>query len=180
MATLISKRLADLESANRNIQQQYQELLAVGERNEQRFQWLKKLILALLEISNLKCLDQVLQDQLSQLDDVDHVKLYIFDSPQEASFHTLKFAGSDRVDDRLAKLTTTRCETCRASQYTEMFEVAITHSASAALIPLHFKEYRATLAIGSLKPDKFTSQVDTLFLDFLGEVIIRVVTRVIE
>ena len=83
----------------------------------------------------------------------------------------------DRIHPRLFDLQKTLCETCREEEYLNLFGVTVDDPPSVALVPIIYRSYIGTLAIGSADHAKFNVDVDTLFLDFLGEVIARVNVR---
>ncbi|MCY3628290.1 MAG: DUF484 family protein [Gammaproteobacteria bacterium] len=178
MSTVISHRLSLLEDTNDQLKQQLESLFEIGERNEQRFVWLKELVLELLITENTNQLDRTLYSKLSELENIDDVLLFIFVTKPKVKLKHIRDTSLSEVPSRLVSLSKTICEVCRANEYRSIFNVSIDSSGSFALIPYQFKDIQGVLAIGSSEPARFAGRVDTLFLDFLGEVVARVVSRI--
>lgn len=178
MSTVIAHRLSALEDSNSEIQQQLELLLEIGRRNEEKFLWLKTFILKLLEVRGFAQLDQVVFRQLIDFTHVNHVKLFLKELPHQGDLLHIKAVDNPtRFHPRLFELEQTQCETSREEEYHSLFDVSVTEPPSVALVPIHYRSYLGTLAIGSIDHAKFNVDVDTLFLDFLGEVIARVIVR---
>ncbi len=178
MPTVISRRLSTLEDNNSDLQKQMDLLLEVAERNEGKFLWLKKFILDLIETEDLGQLDRVLHESFIESTNVDHAILYLLHHELQGKYQHLRSVQNNTVSyPGLFTLNRTMCETCREEEYVVLFEKSVQSHPSIALVPLNFKKYQGTLAIGSTDHAKFNVDVDTLFLDFLGEVLARVVTR---
>ena len=178
MSTVIAHRLSALEDSNSEIKQQLELMLEIGRRNEEKFLWLKSFILKLLEVQGLAQLDQVVFHQLIDFTHVNHVMLFLKELNQEGELlHVKSVKHPESVHPRLFSLEKTLCETCREEEYHNLFGVSVDEPPSVALVPIQFRSYLGTLAIGSTDHAKFNVDVDTLFLDFLGEVIARVIVR---
>ena len=52
-----------------------------------------------------------------------------------------------------------------------------TADGSAVLAPVFWEQGEGCLAIGSRQPNYFTSDMDTLFVTYIGEVVSRVIQR---
>ena len=176
--TVISRRLSLLENTNHELKQQLETLFEIGERNEQRFVWLKELVLELLITENASQLDRTLHSKLTEMDNVDDVLLFVFKENPSIKLKHVRDISLVEVSSRLVSLSNTLCETCRANEYHSIFSVSIDNSGSMALIPYSYETTQGVLAIGSNEPAKFAGNVDTLFLNFLGEVVARVVLRI--
>lgn len=178
MSTVIAHRLSALEDSNSEIKQQLELLLEIGRRNEEKFLWLKSFILKLFEVQGFAQLDQVIFHQLIDFTHVNHVTLFLKELNHQGDLlHIKAVKYPNRVHPRLFDLEKTQCETSREEEYYNLFEVSVNEPSSVALVPLHYRSYLGTLAIGSIDHAKFNVDVDTLFLDFLGEVIARVIVR---
>lgn len=178
MSTVIAHRLSALEDSNSEIKQQLELMLEIGRRNEEKFLWLKSFILKLLEVQGFAQLDQVIFHQLIDFTHVNHVTLFLKELHEEGELLHIKTANKpDKIHPRLFDLQKTLCETCREEEYYQLFGVSVSDPASVALVPIVYRSYLGTLAIGSADHAKFNVDVDTLFLDFLGEVIARVIVR---
>ena len=178
MSTVIAHRLSALEDSNSEIKQQLELMLEIGRRNEEKFLWLKSFILKLLEVQGFAQLDQVIFHQLIDFTHVNHVMLFLRElhDPGEL-LHIKSVKYPDRIHPRLFELQKTLCETCREEEYHNLFGVSVGEPPSVALVPINYPSHLGTLAIGSADHAKFNVDVDTLFLDFLGEVIARVIVR---
>jgi hypothetical protein len=70
------------------------------------------------------------------------------------------------------------CTTLRPDELDALFPIQQHDSdGSAVLAPLLLKDDSACLAIGSRNPGYFSSDMDTLFVTYIAEVLTRVVQR---
>ena len=79
---------------------------------------------------------------------------------------------------RLFSQPSPACGTYRAAEYAQLFnDHSLRSPGSAALVPMRHKDLNATLAIGSADPHRFSRELGTIFLEFIGDVLSRSLLR---
>ena len=179
MSSLADHRISTLESSNAELQEQLDLLIRAGFNNEQKFVWLQTVILALLDVDDVDDLDHVLSREFIDRPDVDESMLFLQDFDLNNSYKHIQGIEKDHpLARRLTDLTAPTCETTRREEYEELFRTKVEEPGSVALIPIFEKDLRGVLAIGSRDHSRFNLAMDTLFLNFLGEVLGRVARRI--
>lgn len=139
--------------------------------NDQLFSVTRNLILMLLEEDKLSDLASVTQSNLETQPGIDACKLIMVDTPATASELQKRFPSLFRSKRVLSQ--TLDKETSQL-----LFPGATPALRSAALCPVtHNNSLLAILAIGNQSQDYFTEELDTLFLDFIAEVLGSLVNR---
>ena len=68
------------------------------------------------------------------------------------------------------------CSTLRSGELKAVFPVQDhDEDGSAVLLPLALKVGEGCLAVGSRRPDHFASDMDTLFIGYIGDVLARII-----
>jgi hypothetical protein len=139
--------------------------------NDQLFSVTRNLILTLLNENNLTQLASVTESNLETQPGIDACRLIIVDTPATASELQKRFPSLFRSKRVLTQ--TLDKETSKL-----LFSDASPALRSAALCPVtHNNSLLAILAIGNQSQDYFTDELDTLFLDFIAEVMGSLVNR---
>ncbi|MBU2097729.1 MAG: DUF484 family protein [Gammaproteobacteria bacterium] len=146
-------------------------LLENARYNDQLFSVTRNLILMLLEEDKLSDLASVTQSNLETQPGIDACKLIMVDTPAVASELQKRFPSLFRSKQVLSQQLDKE-----TSQL--LFPGASPALRSAALCPVtHNNSLLAILAIGNQSQDYFTEELDTLFLDFIAEVLGSLVNR---
>lgn len=146
-------------------------LLENARYNDQLFSVTRNLILMLLEEDKLGELASVTECNLETQPGIDACKLIMVDTAATASELQKRFPSLFR-SKRVLTLQLDK----ETSQL--LFPTASTALRSAALCPVtHNNSLLAILAIGNQSQDYFTEELDTLFLDFIAEVLGSLVNR---
>lgn len=146
-------------------------LLENARYNDQLFSVTRNLILMLLEENNLTDLASVTASNLETQPGIDACKLIMVDTPATASELQKRFPSLFRSKRVL-------CQALDKESSQLLFPNASTALRSAALCPVtHHNSLHAILAIGNQSQDYFTDELDTLFLDFIAEVLGSLINR---
>lgn len=179
MTSLTAIRISSLEETNRRIQAQLDSILETGKRNEEKFHWLRDLVLSLMDVSDLEQLDDVLGGTLIARNKIDETRLFLWDVDLAHAYRHIRCAEDlGSMENRVRNLEHPVCETIRLSEYEVLFNKSMTEPTSVALIPIWHSGIRGLLTIGSDDPLHFRLDMSTLFLDFLGRVVGRTVARI--
>jgi uncharacterized protein YigA (DUF484 family) len=146
-------------------------LLENARYNDQLFSVTRNLILTLLEEDNLDQLTVVTESSLSTQPGIDACRLILVDTSDVANELQSRFPSL---------LRSKRVLTQALDKHTSalLFPGVTPALRSAALCPVtHHNSLLAVLAIGNHAQDYFTEDLDTLFLDFIGEVLGTLISR---
>lgn len=146
-------------------------LLENARYNDQLFSVTRNLILTLLEEDDLGQLAVVTETSLSTQPGIDACRLILVDTSDVATELQSRFPSL---------LRSKRVLTQTLDKHTSslLFPGTTPALRSAALCPVtHHNSLLAVLAIGNHAQDYFTDELDTLFLDFIGEVLGTLISR---
>lgn len=174
--SLLERQNQQMRQQNEEYRAQLAELLYLAEQNEFFFKTTRKLVLNSLDAEDLPALAAQLQRIIKQDFKANGYQLFIFNDHSQASGAGYRCMSKAELSQDLRMLIdreTTVCGSIRDSEAKELFpEAAQETIASAALIPLD-KGQRGLLAIGSADPLHFHKDLDTIFIDYIGEVVNR-------
>ncbi len=160
------------------------ELLENGRRSEQLFQITRELLLALLETRNAEQVIAVTRGHLLGRTGVEVLEVIFLDSPRYAPPKQFRIEESARMLEQFQdvfRLNKAHCGKHDESLLSWLFPDGRPRVQSTALCPIVAKgEPLALMALGQRSPDHFTVQMETLFLDFIAEVMGAVLTLHLE
>jgi len=140
-------------------------LLENARYNDQLFNVTRHLILLLLEETRPQGLISVTENNLATQPGIDACRLILVDTPQVATNLQNRFPSLFRSKQVLAEQLDKE-----ASRF--LFPGSLTPLRSAALCPITYQNsLLAILVIGNQSQDYFNEDLDTLFLDFIAEVL---------
>lgn len=146
-------------------------LLENARYNDQLFSVTRNLILTLLKEDDLSQLTVVTESSLSTQPGIDACRLIVVDTSDIAGELQNRFPSLLRSKGVLT-------QTLDNDTSTLLFPDTTPALRSAALCPVtHNNSLLAVLAIGNHAQDYFTNDLDTLFLDFIAEVLGTLISR---
>ncbi len=174
--SLIERQVAILRERNMNMRRRMNDLVKAAKENEELFSKTRTLTLELLHVQVWHDLNEVLATYLLADFHADFVCCHLLNQPV-AMDHLVNHDG-DLPYERYLTSSRPVCTTLRANELNELFPTQ-NHQAtgSAVLAPLTFSTGSGCLAIGSRDPSHFTSDLDTLFVTYISEVVSEVVQR---
>lgn len=174
--SLIERQVAILRERNMQMRRRMNDLLRAAKNNDELFAKTRTLTLELLNVHNWHELNEVLATYVLVDFQADFVCCHLMNLPvfldhlashdEQAPYQ--RFVGND----------VPVCTTLRAEELAELFPVQEhVEDGSAVLAPLYWEQGEGCLAIGSRQTNRFTSDMDTLFVTYIGEVLSRVIQR---
>jgi len=161
---------------------QLHDLLDAARYNDLQFEKTKRLVLSLLEAATLDQLTDAIDEGLCQDFNGDMTRLVLFDQQIENAGGNLKSVSLQQAKTQIAELIDTDwalCGTLTERQRQFLFDDRADKVLSAAVIPLIKGNNLGLLAIGSFEANYFHSSMGTLFLNYVGEVLSRVLSRLV-
>lgn len=176
--SLIERQVAILRERNMQMRRRMNELLQAAKDNDELFGKTRTLTLELLNVRNWHELNEVLATFVLADFQADFVCCHLENVP--VFLDHLHSHEGDAPYRRFVRSNVPVCATLRAEELDVLFPIQ-THDqdGSAVLAPLFWENGKGCLAIGSREPNRFTSDMDTLFVTYIGEVLSRVIQRLL-
>lgn len=173
-ASLLERQASVLRNRNTELRHKLNELVSIARDNDRLFNQIKTLGLSLLEVNSVAELASTLHKVLNKSLSLNHVGLFLFKACSEKGQFTQ--SSNPEIQSVLGDLLRGEriiCTTLRKLEMQFLFPGYDCSEGSAALIPLHFQGELGLLAIGSTDPNHFTSNMDTSFARYLGDILSR-------
>ena len=173
---VIERQVAILRERNMAMRRRMNELVQAAKANETLFEKTRSLTLELLHVDTWHALNEVLATYVLVDFHADFVCCHLRNS--EIRMDHVRGHGEELPNERYSRSIDPACVTLRADELEVLFP-AENHDegGSAVLAPLVLNEAIGCLAIGSRDPAHFESDMDTLFVAYIAEVVARVVQR---
>ncbi len=177
--SLIERQVAVLRDRNMNMRRRMNELVQAAKDNDELFAKTRTLTLELLHVHAWHDLNEVLATYLLADFQADFVCCHLLNQPV-ALDHLVNHDG-DLPHESHVSGNRPVCTTLRANELNELFPIQNHQgTGSAVLAPLTFTAGSGCLAIGSRDPGHFTSDMDTLFVTYISEVVAGVIERLAQ
>lgn len=179
--SLLERLVHDLRSRAEQAEWRLEQLLESARHNEAQYRRTRELVLALLEAENNDALGQALATQLSERFHTPSIALWCpasltDDEPQppQPPRHVL----DDHAGQRLSALLDSRVSRCTRLTPTDWKRLlphapAPRTAGSCVLTRLTLGEPLGYLVLASHDPDHFRASMDTLFTEYVGDVVSR-------
>ncbi len=180
VTSLVERQVTALRARNRELRERLSELVATARANETTFARVRGFTLALMDAGDEAALDRALDTHLVAEFHADHAVCFVSGwTPAGVHAHLTGVKGVPPLAT-LFTLTAPRCAAYRPEEYATIFQsAALEAPGSIALVPLSGFGAPATLAIGAADANRFTPDLGTIFLNYLGELLGRALTRVL-
>jgi uncharacterized protein YigA (DUF484 family) len=174
--SLIERQIAILRERNMNMRRRVNELMETANANQTLFEKTRTLTLELLHVEGWHALNEVLATYVLADFQADFVCCHL--STANIQLDHLRSHDGDLPHESYLRNNQPSCTTLRPEELARLFPIE-THSTegSAVIAPLALKTGSGCLAIGSRNPAYFSSELDTLFISYIAEVLARVVQR---
>ena len=180
--SLVERQVDLLRERNVDMRRRMNELLETARVNDTLFAKTRSLTLAVLDTVTLQALNEVLATHILADFEADFVACHLYVSKPEGTAALDHFFFHNEAPEfaELIVGQSTTLTTLRAGELDQVFPVT-THdgSGSAALMPLQQANFEGVLAIGSRDGGHFRADMDTLFLDHIGDVIAKVLRHLL-
>ena len=174
--SLIERQVEVLRERIFRMRRRMNQLLQTARNNDDLFAKVRSLTVALLDVSNWHDLNEVLATNMLVEFDADYVCCHV------------QFGGADLDHLRgyaevapfapFVQGSLPVCATLRAGELQALFPMQDHDQAgSAVLLPLTLKRGDACLAVGSRETNRFTRDLDTFFVSYIGDVLGRIIDR---
>ena len=171
-SSLLERQLQVHRQRNVELRQRMSDLLENARRNDQLFIKTKRLILALLEAENWLGLEAALDDSLRKDFAVEAWALLHFTERKlDAPFKVLSSQEEQRNLHRLFKGHRALCGQYNAADMAALLNLEMTDMRSVAAAQIRGKESSGILTLASKDPNMYRSSMDTLFLDYIADVL---------
>lgn len=176
--SLIERQVSILREQKEQHKHKLQQLIKNAQQNEQLVNKLNSLIHALMDASSLEQVLNLVQHRLQDDFAADVVSVRLLNSSvksDKATWSEQELAAFEQVVGRRKPL----CGQIRPEQMQALFDDVAEQIHSVALVPLvtseSSKQCLGLLAIGSKDSHRFAADMDTMFLEHLGNVLTRVI-----
>lgn len=181
MTSLTTHRISSLESKYKETQEELDTLIQTGKRNDEKFHWLRTVVLALFDVENWTELNIFMKEILSGRDNIDAVRLFLWNLPTDPEMDCIRPAQElGSLEQRTRSLASSICEKTRPDDFERFFGKQPEEVTSIALVPVSFVSIRGLLVVGSDDPMHFEHAMSTLFLDFLGDMMGRTLNKIVR
>ena len=175
--SLVEKQVSVLRERNMDMRHRLNALTANARENDRLYEQTRTLVLALLDARDLDALYQAFMDCMSNDFKVEHASMILFGDKRETGTCRTDTAEAARIEiGALLKGNKPVCGVLRKEELSYLFPDA-SDIGSAALMPLCSSGDLGLIAVGSSDADKYSSNMGTLFLTHIAEVIVRLLPR---
>jgi uncharacterized protein YigA (DUF484 family) len=189
--SLLERQVSLFRERNRELQENINEFIFNAEENDALFEKTRIVILELLKTNSLTLLSDTVDNTL-KAEFAAHASRLFFITEAGITMDTegVRTLDITAVRETLGKLfdkKRTFCCELTPEQAKLLFPDTKKEILSAAVIPVHLTESlreekglgMPMLVIGSERHNHFNSSLDTLFLDFIGEILVAHITRMV-
>ncbi|RTE67166.1 DUF484 family protein [Amphritea opalescens] len=179
--SLVERQTSLLREKNRELHDYLGDMLGVARENDIQFTKTKNMILALMDAATLDDVAVAIDESLCQDFNSDTTALVLFSDQSEAQNNLRLMPRTEAAAiDTLVDQSQTRCGNLTELQNQFLFRDQAFRVKSAAAVPLVKGETLGILAIGSYDASYFQSNQGTLFLDYIGQALSRVVSPLLQ
>jgi len=184
--SLAQRQAENLRKKSRQLQEQLQALLANAKSNSELQDRVHHLCLSLMDTTSIEALFAGLVAQLKQEFSAEFVAIRLFSSKQVQfkipllDENVRQLATDDdsvAVFENVLSKQQPVCGRLTQAQKVFLFEEQADDVASVACIPLGENKTQGLMAIASSDPNRFHSDMGTVYLSFLGDVVIRLIRQ---
>ncbi|MEQ8693298.1 MAG: DUF484 family protein [Pseudomonadales bacterium] len=178
--SLVERQVDILRERNVVMRKRMNDLLNTARHNDGLFNKTRSLTLALLDCTSLQALNEILATHVLADFEADFVACHLSseDKDRHSDAGPLDHFFFHSAPPAFTQLITSFQATCtplRSEEVAAIFPLSETDSeGSAVLIPFVAQQYEGTLAIGSRDPGHFASDMDTLFVTYIADVLSKV------
>ncbi|MBK6959090.1 MAG: DUF484 family protein [Nitrosomonas sp.] len=175
--SLNERQVISLRERNRVLQDKLLELISFGEENDAIGEKMHRLAIALLSVSSLDELFNVLYFSLKEDFAVPLVAMRVWNISCSENSYTEFTPISEDIHVIAASLSQPYCGNHIADEIKQWFGEGAEHLNSFAMIPLNTTQTIGLLVLGSPDAERFYPEMGTLHLKRLGELVCTTITR---
>lgn len=172
--SLVERQLRLLRTRNHELQGHLLRLMEVARENDRLFERSRRLIIALLEAESLEELIATVEDGLRHDFQVPYVSLLLFADEPAAVGRWVALQEAERAIGALLGGQKTACGVLRPEELAFLFpSERHTRIGSAAVACIEHRGRHGVLALGSPDPQHYRSNLGTVFLSHVAEMVAR-------
>jgi len=178
--SLLERQVSLLRERNMDVRGRLNNLLDHAQGNDELFDKTKALVLALIDAGGLDAVVNTFNRSLLSDFAVDFSSMTLFGKPQQYRHLSARVVDVDEAYSKIPGLLRSDKATCgvlRPEEFNFLFSEQGPQVKSAAVLPLVHGQALGVIAIGSSASDYFSADMSTLFLNYIGDVISRIVPR---
>jgi len=181
--SLLERQVSLLRKKNDETQDKIKSFVENSKENDELFEKTRTIVLNIINTASLEDLSNLIEEKLEKEFDASCSKLFFATEDDidenESSLFLLPLELTKKVLGKLFQLKRAYCGKLNSDQ-AQLFFPESTNISSAAIIPIHFHDENKLkaklpgiplLLVASSKEKHFNSSLDTLFLDFIGEIL---------
>jgi uncharacterized protein len=179
--SLVERQVAILRERNIDMRRRLTHLVGAANTNDTLFEKTRRFTLRILDCADLDAIDAVLSETLIDDFAADYARCFVshrnaFATRSHLVYHS---AAQELPLVHLTQTTGLSCGLLRADEFQKLFAETVAIDGSAALIQLRHDDLVGVLAIGSRDPMRFSPEMGTLFVRYIGDVLARVLARLL-
>lgn len=181
--SLLERQVSLLRERNMDVRSRLGDLLDNARNNDLLFEKTQKLVLSMLEAKSLDNLVSCFTRSLTSDFNMDYARLTLFGRPDAYANTPIKIVTIDEAYEKIPGLLRSNNPTCgvlRDEELQFLFGSNSEKIGSAAVAPLTHGQDLGVIAIGSLDSQYFRASTGTLFLDYLSEVLNRILPNFMQ
>lgn len=181
--SLIERQVSVLRERNLDMRQRLNALLTTARENDKLFEKTKRLVLTLLEASQLSEVVDGLYHSLAADFEVPFYNLVLLGEAGAVPASSARVVGLDEAQQSIGALLRGNraiCGVLRREELQFLFGATAAQVGSVAAVPLYRGRVFGVLAIGHGDPNHYRSSMGTLFLSHIAEVLNRVCPRLLS
>lgn len=177
--SLVEKQVSILRERNIDMRQRLGALTDNARRNDRLYEQTRALTLSLLEATDLSGLQQAYMEAMAKDYKVEYAAVIMFGDEEHTS-DACRIDALERARNEVGALLRSRKPLCGALRLDELNYLfpGVDSIGSAAIMPI-LSEYNelGLIAVGSSDPHRYDSQMGTLFLAHIADVMARLIPR---
>jgi uncharacterized protein YigA (DUF484 family) len=179
--SLVEKQVSVLRDRNMEMRKRLNSLTENARDNDRIFEKTRSLVLGLLEANTPDQLGEAFNRSMSDDFGVEYASMILFGDPQLSSAQCrVDTAETARIEiGALLKSGKPVCGVLRKEELSYLFPKA-GEIGSAAMMPLIGTTELGVIAVGSSDANHYNSSMGTLFLNHVGDVLIRLLPRLFQ
>ena len=177
--SLIERQMSSLRTQNQKIQDQITSMINVAKDNDEIFEKIKSLSLSLFQSDSWQKLNETLATHFLTDFEADYILCNVVAKTIGPNLDHIKFEKIS-ISENLIKTSQPVCMQLRAEEMKNLFGNAHNqdnHTESVILIPFGHKDEGGVLSIGSHNPNRFNSNMDTMFASYISSLLESVIDR---
>ncbi|MDA9611772.1 DUF484 family protein [OM182 bacterium] len=201
--SLVERQISVLRDYSKTADERFSELITNATNNDQLFQLVRILVLQILQSDHISSIPKLVKSQFENIKNIDTCSVILTDFSLKSSNENLRIVSSNSLKENFSdifRLKKTFCGAITQKKKTYLFdetgssenlirndiqeakrksnEAVIKKIQSTAICPIiNNNEILGLIACGSKVENHFSPTQETIFIDFIGEVIGAVLTK---